>query len=672
MTKLVRLRPVRLWLSPLLVAAVLMLVSPVWPQADGGTMATGAPSGNEEVRDTEWPTYGGDLRARRYSPLDQIDRSNVGRLEIAWRWRANNFGPWPEIRSSTTPLMVGGVLYTTAGATRSVVAIDAATGETLWMYRLYEGERGSQAPRPNSGRGVSYWSDGNDDEHIFLVTPGFHLVAIAAASGVPVDEFGEEGVVDLMIGTRGGVPPIGTIGSSSPPLVVGDLVIVGPAMRLGMRPPALSNTKGDVRAFDARTGELRWVFHTIPEAGEYGYETWLDDSIETAGNVAVWAPMSADVENGLLYLPVEAATNDYYGGHRPGDNLSSSSLVCLDVATGKRVWHYQLIHHDIWDYDPPTAPILVDLPADGRRGTRQRQLVAQLMKQGWAYVFDRLTGEPVWPIEQRSVPTSDVPGEHTAPMQPFVSRPPPFERQGFAESDLIDFTPELRAAALEVAARYRLDPLFTPPSLADAADGTRGTLSLPGALGGANWEAGAVDPDTGYLYVGSSTSPSVLSLTTDPENSEHRYVAEGGGGAPRVLGWPLVRPPWGRITAIDLKTGDLMWQQPNGWAPAALEARAAQAGFELGRTGKPTRAGVLATKTSLFAGEGWGGAPIFRAHDKQTGEVLAEINLPASQMGLPMTYRLDGCQFVVMSVGGGDHPAEIVALALPESPGAPI
>ena len=610
----------------------------------------------------EWPIYGGDAGHTRYSALDQIDASNFADLEIAWRWGARNFGPNPLIRSSTTPLMIDGVLYATAGMRRGVVAIDAGTGEMLWMWRMDEGERLASAPRANPGRGVSYWSDGAGDDRVLVVTPGYHLVALDAKTGVPVDGFGTGGTVDLNDGhrTREGIPLVGTIGASSPPTVVGNVIVVGSAHHIGLRPPSMVNTPGDVRGFDARTGRLLWTFKTIPEAGEEGNETWLDDSATYTGNAAVWAPISFDAETGYVYLPTEAATGDYYGGHRHGNNLFSTTLVCLDSRTGEKIWHFQIIHHDIWDWDNPTFPILADLEIDGE----PRKIVAQVTKQGFTYVFDRLTGEPIWPIEERSVPQTDVPGEWTSPTQPFPTKPPPFERQGFTEDDLLDFTPELRARAVEVVSAYRMGPIFTPPSLAEAPDGSRGTLSLPSTTGGANWEGGALDPETGYLYVGSQTNVSVLAMIEGGDRSDMNYIF--GFARPQVArGIPIVKPPWGRITALNLTDGTLAWMVPNGDTPEGVAERLGVDPEDVPRTGKVSRAGVLVTKTLLMAGEGSSGAAVFRALDKMTGETLAQIDLPNAQVGLPMTYMHEGRQYIVISVGGGGEAAELVALALP-------
>jgi quinoprotein glucose dehydrogenase len=616
--------------------------------------------GQQGASGDEWRYYGGDPGATRYAPLDFIDPSNVSKLEIAWTFTARNFGPEPEHKGETTPLMVDGVLYATAGFTRNVVALDAGTGELLWMYRLDEGERGEKAPRRFSGRGVAYWSDGASDKRIYFVTVGYRLVALDARTGLPVPGFGFDGIVDLMRDVKGLVDPVGAIGSSSPPVIVGDVIVVGPAFAPGFRPPAKENSRGDIVGYDVRSGKKLWTFATIPGASEPGVETWEDESWKYTGNTGVWAPFTADPELGYLYLPVEAPTSDFYGGHRPGDNLYSSSLVALDARTGKRVWHYQLVHHDIWDWDVPTPPLLANAQVEGS----SVPVVVQLTKQSFAYVFDRRTGAPVWPIEERPVPPSDVPGERTAPTQPIPTRPPPFDRQGVSEDDLIDFTTELRREALEMVKPYRLGPLFQPPSLANAADGTKGTLMLPGAAGGAAWESAAFDPETSVLYVSSSTNPTLLALVEDPEKSNLRYVA----GTMRVegpRGLPLVKPPYGRITAIDLKSGEHLWMQPNGDTPKSIAEHPALAGVALPRTGSPSRAGILVTKTLVLAGEGWGGGDGFYAYDKKTGEILARIALPGTQTGLPITYLHRGRQYVVVSAGDPSRPASLVALALP-------
>ena len=627
-------------------------------------------AGQQGATNGEWRFYGGDAGSTRYAPLDQIDGDNVNSLEVAWRWTAANYGPGPEYNYRTTPLMVGGVLYATAGYRRTVVAIDAGTGETLWTYRMDEGDR--SAPRRNSGRGVAYWESPDTGPRIFVVTPGFHLVALDAASGRPVAGFGDGGVIDLRLGLGRDLDLVrAPIGSSSPPIVVDGVVVVGSALPSGSAPPSPEMPPGHVRGFDAVTGELRWTFHTIPQPGEYGNDTWENDSWAYTGNAAVWTALSADPALGYVYLPVELGTGDYYGGHRPGDNLFSQSLVAVNATTGERVWHYQTVHHGIWDYDPPAPPVLVDLVVDGR----PIEAVALITKQTFTFVLDRRTGDPVWPIEERPVAQTNVPGEHTAPTQPFPTRPPPYDRQGVDPADLIDFTPELRAEAEEILAQLHYGPLYTPPTV-PADGGTQGTLMVPGSLGGANWPGGALDPESGYLYVQSATAPSVISLVNEPEVSDMDYIRGGGlrlrgGGGPRGL--PLFKPPWGRVTAIDLNAGEIAWQVPNGDAPEYVKNHPALEGIDVGKTGRPDRGGVLVTSTLLFAGEGGGmfaaagsGGNKLRAHDKATGEVVAEFELPANQTGLPMTYMHEGRQFIVVAVGARGHAGELVALALPQ------
>ncbi len=647
-------------------------------------LATGISApGQQGAQDGEWRSYGGDVASTKYSPLDQIDRDNVGDLEIAWRWRTDNLGPRTDFNYQATPLMVGGVLYTTAGWRRNAVAIDGATGETLWMYRLDEGERGDVAPvRASSGRGLAYWTDGQSDERIIHVTKGYHLVALDASTGRPIPAFGEQGVVDLYDGLFEGLdrPPLedGQIGLNSPALVVGDVIVVGAALLATA--PAPEFPAGFVRGFDVRTGEQLWIFHTIPQPGEFGNDTWENDSWRYTGNTGVWAPMSADHELGYVYLPVETPTNDLYGGHRPGDNLFAESLVCLDARTGERVWHFQFVHHGIWDYDIPTPPTLVDITVDGR----EIKAVAQITKQAFTYVFDRVTGEPVWPIEERPVPASTVPGEQAAPTQPFPTRPVPFDRQGVSEDDLLDFTPELNAEARRIASEYQLGPLFTPPILGGS-DGRRGLLMLPQMTGGANWQGGAVDPETGILYVASATHPTIAALTNNPDRSTMDYVPGFGGRRARgaaaregcgefgPLGLPLIKPPWGRITAIDLNTGDHVWMIANGDTPDCVKNHPALSGLDIPRTGKPERSGILVTKTLVFAGEGgglfatptWAGGPMFYAYDKQTGETIWEFELPKRQSGIPMTYMVEGKQYIAMAISARGEPAELVALSLP-------
>ena len=623
--------------------------------------------GQSGAKNGEWRSYGADAGGTKYSPLDQITKTNVKDLQLVWRWKAENFGPAPDFNYEATPLMVGGTLYTTAGLRRDVVAIDGATGETLWMFRYDEGVRGERAPiRPAAGRGVAYWTDGVE-ARILHVTRGYHLIALDPRTGRPVPGFGKDGIVNLFEGLDQWPPQPGQIGWNSPPIVVQDVVVVGAALGSSRSKEFVT---GHVRGYDVRTGKRVWIFHTIPRPGDFGNETWEKESWNYTGHTGVWAPMSADEELGYVYFGVETPTNDTYGGHRPGDNLFANSLVCLDARTGKRVWHFQLTHHELWDYDIPTAPTLIDITVDGQK----IKAVAQVTKQAFTYVFDRVTGRPVWPIEERSVPQSDVPGEKTSPTQPFPTKPPPFDRQGMTLDDLIDFTPKLKAEAVKIASGYKLGPLFTPPIVAGA-NGLKGALTLPNVRGGGNWQGGAVDPETGILYVASQTNAWSFAVTHDPKRSSMDYIGAGGGG-PSVLGpqgLPLVKPPWGRITAIDLDIGEHVWMVPNGDTPDYVKNHPALKGITLPRTGRPGAAGILVTKTLLLAGEGSGfydprgaGGPMFRAYDKKTGAIVGEIELPANQSGIPMTYAINGRQYLVVAVGAIGRPAELVALSLPK------
>ncbi|MCG8415325.1 MAG: PQQ-binding-like beta-propeller repeat protein [Pseudomonadales bacterium] len=633
--------------------------------ASGALLATPIAMGQSgtSVYEGDWPEYHGDEFAQRYSPLDQINADNVAELEVAWQFSTANFGPTTDFNNPSTPLEVDGVLYANVASTRNVVALDATSGQVLWVWRPQEGQRFDEAPRKGAGRGVAYWTDG-DSKRVIDVTPGYHLVSLDAETGIPDPSFGDNGIVDLFVGLRNADDPrfpYPDIGLSAAPFVMNDVIVVGAAHRVGMRPRSKSNVKGDIRGFDVRTGELLWTFRTVPERGDVGFETWLDGGVEFTGNAGVWAPMSGDPELGLVYLPVESATGDRFGGDRPGDNLFSDSIVALDIKTGERQWHYQLTHHDIWDWDIPSAPILSDLP-------NGRKILMSVTKQNWVYTFDRETGEPIWPIEELPVPAGDVPGEWYSPTQPHPTRPAPYDRQGFTEDDLVDWTPEIRALALASLEGFRLAPsVYTPPSLEEADDGTRGVLTLPSATGGANWEGAAIDPETGILYVPSRTALAVMSLEKD-ENSDLDLSAAFGVRVPRIQGLDIVKPPYGRITAIDMNSGDHLWMIANADTPDRVANHRLLEGVDVGRTGIPTRAGIFVTKTLLFVGEGTGGpgaSPIFRAVDKQTGEILAEIDLPNNQSGLPFTYEHDGKQYIAMFVGGGGQAAELVALALP-------
>ncbi len=621
--------------------------------------------------DGEWRTYGGDLGSTRYAALDQISAENFNDLEMVWRFNTSNLGPNPDFNYQVTPLMVDGVLYATAGSRRNAVALDAATGEMLWVYRLDEGERGANAIRRMSGRGVAYWTDDQGDDRIFLVTIGYQLVALDAATGRPIQEFGDNGIVDLKANNDQFIDPLtGEIGWNGAPLVARDVVVIGAAHRAGSAPPSRENVKGYIRGFDVRTGERKWIFHTIPQSGEFGRDTWLNDSAVYTGNTGVWTNLTVDEELGIAYLPIEIPTGDYYGGHRPGDNLFGESLVAVDLETGERLWHFQFVHHPIWDYDVPCPPILINITVDGR----EIKAVAQPTKQGWVYVFDRVTGEPVWPIEERPVPAGDVPGELYSQTQPFPTKPPPFERQGFLLEELIDFTPELRAEALEFVSQYKTGPIFTPP-IVMRDGGLLGTLFVPN---GANWPGGSYDPDTGIMYLYSHTLSRAIGLVQDADRSSMDYV-RGPGARLSVRGLPLMRPPWGRITAIDLNAGEIVWQVAHGETPDFVKNHPALKGIDIPRTGRPGGAGgssggigTLTTKTLVISGEGGvfltpsgeRGA-MLRAYDKGTGQEQGAVYIPAAQTGSPMTYMLDGKQFIVLAVGGGATQGELVAFALP-------
>jgi quinoprotein glucose dehydrogenase len=644
-------------------------------------------TGQSGAKNGEWRTYGADLGSTRYSPLEQIDRSNFGNLEVAWRFKTDNLGPRPEFNLESTPLMANGVLYATAGTRRAVVALNAATGEMLWKYAYDEGKRGEAAPRQLSGRGLTYWTDGRS-ERIIYVTPGYHMIALDAKIGRPVPGFGKDGIVDLKLDDDQKMDLItGEIGLHAAPVVAGNTIIVGAAHLPGGAPKSRKNEKGYVRGFDVRTGKRLWIFHTIPLADEYGNETWENNSWTYTGNTGVWGQISVDEELGLVYLPVEMPTGDYYGGHRPGNNLFGSSIVALDLKTGQRKWHYQFIHHDIWDWDTPCAPILVNVTVDGK----PVKAVAQPTKQGWVYVFDRATGRPVWPIEERPVPKGDVPSEWYSATQPFPTKPPAFDRQGVSTDDLIDFTPELRAEALKFVSMYKTGPIYTPPVVSKW-EGPRATLMLPAATGGANWQGGSYDPDTGTMYIFSNTGITDLGLVNNPQLSDMNFIrgyapnpnapppaaqpAGGGGGEGgpplTIQGLPLVKPPYGRITAIDLNKGEIVWQIAHGETPDNIRNHPALKGLKLPRTGRQGRIGTLVTKTLVIAGEGGffttpsgqRGA-MLRAYDKATGQEVGSVFMPAPQTGSPMTYMLNGKQYIIVPISGGNYSAEFMAFRLP-------
>jgi len=619
----------------------------------------------------EWPAYAGTYAAARYSPLTQIDRSNGKNLHVVWRWKSPdaaikeakpNVGP--SFANESTPLMVGGVLYTSTSLSQ-VAAIDAMNGETKWVFdpKIYENGLGLPANNGWLHRGVAYWRQG-DDERIIILTAFAQMIAVDAKTGKPVRTFGNEGSVDLAAELRRPVDR-DYYTMTSPPVIVRGVIVVGSSvMDWWAHTPS---PPGDVRGFDVNTGKLLWTFHTVAQGEEPGVETWENDSWKKAGNANVWAPMSADEELGYIYLPVSTPTNDYYGGDRLGDGLYGESLVCLDAVTGKKVWLYQLVHHGLWDYDPPAAPNLINITVGGKR----IKAVAQITKQAFTYVFDRVTGQPVWPIEERAVPDSNVPGERASKTQPFPSRPAAFDIQSARDEDLTDLTPEVHSEAIDIAKAYDRGGLFTPPT-------QRGTIQVPGVGGGGNWNGAAVDPETGTLYVNTIRLPFVVALHK-PMSWESSYDFIG---QPTFLlgprGLPLLKPPFGSIVAIDMNTGEHRWRIPVGRSEASVQALGIHE-----RLGLPFRSWTLLTKTVMIVvqagyfgplhfvpGLNW---PIRDLHnldphlwvyDKTSGDMLAEIALPSNASGAPITYMAGGKQYIAFPVGGGPIAEELIAVSL--------
>lgn len=686
----------------------------------------------------EWRYWGGDAWSTRYSPLDQITAQNFDSLQVAWRWNAGAFGPDEYYR--TTPLYANGRLFTVATTRRAAMALDPETGETLWMYRLEEGIRWQKAPRQFAGRGLAYWTDGRE-ERVLLITPGYHLISLDAKTGRPDPRFGRGGVVDLQdglgfplvplavddsgpliisdaaplrrarpgegwdpvkkIGADGSVgidPEHGQIANSSPAMIVNDVVVLGNSSIHGYYPIRAHNLPGYVRGFDVRTGRQLWKFNLIPQPGEFGAETWERGSridSDGVGKVDPWATYSADPELGLVYIPTGMPLLDEYGGHRPGDNLYGNSLVALDVRTGQRRWHYQLVHHDIWDYDTPMAPNLLDITVDGRR----RKAIAQTTKQGWIYTFDRATGEPIWPIVETPVLASDVPGERASPTQPIPSRPAPYAQQGLVEDDLIAYTPAIRDSALVLARKCRMGPYYIPAVLADGSGptGLRCAWYAPGASGGVNIDGGAaVDPETGMMYVAALSGLSTMSLAKDP-CSEFRYSSprdncgligalppppgytpptsrgggfEGRGNASMLHGVSILKPKeLGGITGYDMNAGDKRWWIPNGgWIPVR-STDPLFAGVTLPPRPAGGQAQVMNTKSLVIYGTGRSGGvpntkPMLLAVDKATGRQVGAVEIPDRTTAVPMTFLHKGKQYIVFATGAGSNTS-LVAMKLP-------
>lgn len=609
----------------------------------------------------EWRYYSGDNGARKYSPLDQIRRDNVGQLRIAWRRphldASLTDGKPPRLSNNfrSTPLMVDGVLYA-SNAVGLVEAFDPGTGKTLWVQKP-----GPEGLTGTSNRGLAFWGSGAEAR--LITHRGQRLYALDPKSGEPIATFGKGGEVDLNEG-------LGPLSKgymwNAVPLVARDVIVMGSSMVDQDSATKVEGEPGNVRAFDVRTGQPRWTFHVVPQPGDPALKTWKGDAWRYTGAGNVWAPMSADDELGYVYLPTTSMTNDMYGGQRLGDTLYATSVVCVEAASGRRVWHYQTVHHDLFDYDNPAAPILADIVVDGK----PIKAVVQVTKQSWAYVLDRVTGKPVWPIEERPVPASTVPGEQASPTQPFPTRPPAFDRQGITENDLLDFTPELRAEALAIFKQYVTGPVFTPPSV--AGEQTKGTIELPGSVGGADWTGAAFDPDTGMLYVPSMTNPFVANLLPgDPKETNLRFRASTRALLQGPQGLPLVKPPYGRITALNLSNGTQAWMAANGDGP---RDHPAIKHLNLPPLGQAVRAAPLVTKTLLFVTEGDqvnvrtppnGGGRKLRAFDKATGQVVWEMALDAGSTGTMMTYLHQGKQYLVVAIGGFEHPGEFIALSLP-------
>ena len=684
----------------------------------------------------EWRYWGGDAHSSRYSPLDQINATNFNTLSQAWQWNAGTFGPDEYYR--TTPLYANGRLFTVATTRRSVMAIEPETGETLWMYRLEEGIRWQKAPRQFAGRGPTYWTDGTE-ERVIVVTPGYHMVSLDARTGRPDPKFGTNGVVDLQdglgypmgplavddsgsliisdaaparkakageawdpvkkIGADGtmGIDPVnGQIGASSPAIMVGEMIVVGNSSIHGYYPMRVRNIPGTIRGFDIRTGKQVWKFNLVPQPGEFGAETWTNGSAagtEGVGKNDAWATYSADPDLGMVYIPVGMPLMDEYGGHRPGNNLFGNSLVALDAKTGQRKWHFQMVHHDIWDYDAPMAPNLIDITVNGVR----RKAITQSTKQGWLYTFDRVTGQPIWPMPETKVLQSDVTNERTSPTQPIPSKPAPYSQQGLLATDLIDYTPAIRDSALKLAQRCRMGPYFIPGAAADGATGPKCAWYAPGASGGVNIDGGgAVDPETGMIYIGSQSGMSTISLQKDP-CSEFRYSSprdncgligapapppgyvaptargggfEGRGNMSMLGGVSIVKPKqYGGITAYDMNSGDKKWWIPNGGMIPVTSKDPLFAGVTLPPRPAGGQAQIIVTRSLLIYGTGRSGGvpnakPMLYAVDKATGREVGAVEIPSRTTAVPMTFLHKGKQYIVFATGAGSSTS-LIALTLP-------
>jgi quinoprotein glucose dehydrogenase len=598
-----------------------------------------------------WDGYLGGGESSQYSSLDQINRENVSRLEVAWTYGTGERGAY-----RFNPLVVDGVMYVLAHQ-NSLVALNAATGEEIWRL-ANEGRVAS--------RGMTYWaSEDGSDRRLFLTVGGM-LTAINAQTGQIIETFGEGGRVDLRTGLAGDVSEVRPLQTDNPGRVFEDLII----MSLPAGAYAYQSSPADIHAYDVRTGELRWTFNVVPRPGEVGGDSWPERDREKFGGVHNWSESTIDTENGIIYIPTGTARYDFYGGNRPGDNLFSDSVVALDARTGERLWHFQTVHHDLWDYDLPTAPKLLTLTRDGE----EIPALVQPTKTGFVFAFNRLTGEPIWPIEERPVPASDVPGEHASPTQPFPSAPPPFERQSFTEADINPHLTEADQAKLrEQFSTHRSGPIFTPPSLV-------GTLTLPGHSGGTNWGGSAVDPESARLFVVSKAFPTRNALVVPDADAPAQPVPNGDEdfvayNSPvdfmfQSNGLPAVSPPWSTITAYDMNKGEILWQVPNGEVMTLAAQGIRDTGSVFPRGGLAVTAGGLVFVATSSDRK-------FRARDVDTGEVLWEVDTPAASEGVPAVYEVDGRQYVTIPVGGVGQfnqglglpepgPGQYMTFALPE------
>ena len=741
-------RQARQWSVGGIAAAILLAIGAVVLARPG---VSSAHEGVAMVRGNapgEWRYWGGDAWSTRYSSLDQVNASNFSQLQVAWEWKAGQFGSDEYYR--TTPLFANGRILTVATTRRGAYAINPVDGSTLWKWQLDEGIRWQKAPRHFAGRGLSYWSDGVEERAI-IVTTGYHLASLDAKTGVPDPKFGTNGVVDLEDGlglplvplavddtnelviseaaplrkakpgekwnaaTRTGAdgsvgidPANGQIANSSPAIMVGDVIVVGNSAMHGYWPLKMANIGGIIRGFDVHTGKQLWKFNLIPQPGEFGADTWKNGTkpgTPGTGKNDAWATYTADPELGLVYIPVGMPLSDEYGGHRPGDNLFGNSVVAIDAKTGKRKWHFQFVHHDIWDYDTPMAPNLMDVTIGGKL----RKVLAQTTKQGWIYTLDRVTGEPIWPMPETPVLASDVPGEEASKTQPIPSRPVPYSQQGLMEADLIDYTPAIRDSALKIARRCRMGPYFIPPAMEEPH--REGKLSCswyaPGASGGVNIDGGAaVDVETGMIYVGSQTGLATIEVAKDP-CSEHRFSqVHDSCGLPGALPAPagykkkemrqafapavptsiggvsILKPrEFGGITAYDMTSGDKKWWIPNGnlWRQLS-SSDPLFAGVTLPKVPllPGGQAEVIVTKTLVIHGVGRAGTgrvvksatspgPQLYAQDKLTGKIVGAVNIPAVNTAVPMTFMHQGKQYIVFATGVGDKTS-LVALTLPGKP----